>query len=87
MYTPWISDVLHIEPISPQQWLELLGFALSVLVVMELHNSVRHWLVSRQNSANYNALIVGTTATLYPCQELLTVRDCLCPSNDLLLIT
>jgi Ca2+-transporting ATPase len=37
MYTPWISDVLQIQPINPQHWLLLLGLALSVLVVMELH--------------------------------------------------
>jgi Ca2+-transporting ATPase len=41
MYTPWISDVLDIQPISPQHWLELLGLALIVLVVMELHKAVR----------------------------------------------
>lgn len=42
MYTPWISDVLHIQPVSPQHWLELLGLALTVLLVMELHKVVRH---------------------------------------------
>ena len=41
MYTPWISDVLHIQPVSLEHWLELLGFALSVLVVMELHKWIR----------------------------------------------
>jgi len=41
MYTPWISDVLHIQPVSPQHWLELLGLALTVLVAMELHKAVR----------------------------------------------
>ena len=41
MYTPWISDVLHIQPVSLQHWLELLGFALSVLVVMELQKWLR----------------------------------------------
>jgi len=45
MYTPWISDVLHIQPVSPQHWLELLGLALSVLIVMELHKAVRRWLL------------------------------------------
>ncbi len=47
MYTPWISDVLHIQPVSPQHWLELLGFALSVLVVMELHKAVRRIFMIR----------------------------------------
>jgi len=37
MYTPWISDVLQIQPVSPAHWLQLLGIALAVLVVMELH--------------------------------------------------
>jgi magnesium-transporting ATPase (P-type) len=46
MYTPWISDVLHIQPISPQHWLELLGFALSILLVMELHKAIRRWLAT-----------------------------------------
>jgi len=41
MYTPWLNDVLHIQPVSPQHWFELLGLALTVLVVMELHKVVR----------------------------------------------
>ena len=44
MYTPWISDVLQIQPITPQHWLELLGLALTVLVVMELHKALRQRL-------------------------------------------
>lgn len=40
MYTPWISDVLHIQPVSLQHWLELLGLALTVLVAMELHKVI-----------------------------------------------
>ena len=40
MYTPWIRDVLHIQPISLVHWLQLLGLALSVLVVMELHKLI-----------------------------------------------
>jgi Ca2+-transporting ATPase len=43
MYTPWLSDVLHIQPISPQHWLELLGLALSLLIVMEIHKATRNW--------------------------------------------
>jgi len=43
MYTPWLSDVLHIQPISPQHWLELLGLALSLLIVMEIHKAARKW--------------------------------------------
>jgi magnesium-transporting ATPase (P-type) len=41
MYTPWLSDVLRIQPVSPQHWLELLGLALTVLLAMELHKAVR----------------------------------------------
>jgi len=52
MYTPWIRDVLHIQPISPQHWLELLGFALSVLIVMELHKALRRWLANRNGPAS-----------------------------------
>jgi len=45
MYTPWIRDVLSIQPVSLQHWLELLGIALTVLVVMELHKVVRRLLI------------------------------------------
>lgn len=41
MYTPWISDVLRIQPVSLQQWFDLLVLALAVLVVMELHKAFR----------------------------------------------
>ena len=37
MYTPWIKDVLQIQPVSLEHWLELLFLALIVLVTMELH--------------------------------------------------
>ncbi|XKH01599.1 HAD-IC family P-type ATPase [Marinobacter nauticus] len=37
MYTPGLSDVLQIQPISLQEWLQLLALALSLLVVEELH--------------------------------------------------
>jgi Ca2+-transporting ATPase len=42
MYTPWLSDVLQIQPVSPEHWLQLLGMALTVLVVMELHKRFHH---------------------------------------------
>ena len=41
MYTPWLGDVLGASPVSFAQWLNLLGLALSVLVVMELHKWFR----------------------------------------------
>jgi potassium/sodium efflux P-type ATPase len=40
MYVPWVSDVLHIQPVSPQHWLELLAMALTVLLVMEIHKKI-----------------------------------------------
>jgi magnesium-transporting ATPase (P-type) len=42
MYTPWISDVLQLQPVSLQHWFELLGLALTVLLVMEIYKVVRH---------------------------------------------
>jgi magnesium-transporting ATPase (P-type) len=42
MYTPWISDVLRIQPISLSHWLELLAMAVTVLIVMELHKLINH---------------------------------------------
>ena len=41
MYTPWIKDVLGIQPVSIQHWAELLLIALSLLVVMEFHKWFR----------------------------------------------
>lgn len=41
MYTPGLSDMLHIHPVSLTHWLTLLGLALSILVVMEMHKAVR----------------------------------------------
>ena len=46
-YTPWLSDVLQIQPVNPHHWLLLLGLALSVLVVMELHKVLVRWLAAR----------------------------------------
>jgi len=45
MYTPWISDVLQIQPVSPEHWAELLLIALSLLVVMELQK----WFYGRRH--------------------------------------
>jgi Ca2+-transporting ATPase len=42
MYTPWISDVLGIQPVSIENWVELLVLALIVLVAMEFHKAVRN---------------------------------------------
>ena len=43
MYTPGISDVLGLSPITIGQWLILAGVALLLLVVEELHK----WLLNR----------------------------------------
>lgn len=48
MYLPGLADVLHIRPVSPEHWLELLGMALSVLVVMEAHKVVWQWREKRK---------------------------------------
>jgi magnesium-transporting ATPase (P-type) len=47
MYTPWLGDVLGASPVSFEQWLTLLGLALSVMVVMELHKWFRAGLAAR----------------------------------------
>jgi magnesium-transporting ATPase (P-type) len=51
MYTPWLKDVLGASPVSFAQWVTLLGLALSVLVVMELHK----WFRARfaQNTTSF----------------------------------
>ena len=41
MYTPWIRDVLQIQPIPFMHWLELLGIAMIVLIVMEIHKVIK----------------------------------------------
>ncbi len=43
MYTPGLSDVLGIAPVSPEHWGQLLVVALSVLVAMELHKAYRRY--------------------------------------------
>lgn len=37
MYTPWINDVLGIQPVSIEHWFQLLGLALTVTIFMEIH--------------------------------------------------
>ena len=44
MYAPWLGDVLGASPVSFAQWLTLLGLALLVMLVMELHK----WSWSRR---------------------------------------
>jgi magnesium-transporting ATPase (P-type) len=49
MYTPWLGDVLGASPVSFEQWLKLLGLALSVMAVMELHKWIRARLPSAEH--------------------------------------
>ena len=44
MYTPWLGNVLGAQPVSLKNWLVLLGLALSVLLVMELHKLFHFYL-------------------------------------------
>lgn len=44
MYTPGLRDVLQVQPVSLAQWLNLLGIALLLLLVMEAHKAVRRWI-------------------------------------------
>ena len=41
MYTPWISDVLRIQPVSLDYWFDMLLIAITVLIVMEIHKFLR----------------------------------------------
>ena len=43
MYTPWINDVLGIQPVSIAHWLGLLGLAFTVTIVMEIHKLYLSW--------------------------------------------
>jgi magnesium-transporting ATPase (P-type) len=43
MYTPWINNVLGIHPVSINHWLELLGLALTVTIIMEIHKLYLSW--------------------------------------------
>ncbi len=41
MYTPHLSAVLKVQPASLTHWLMLLGLALTLLVIMEIHKAMR----------------------------------------------
>lgn len=47
-YTPWLSDVLALTPIAFDDWLTLLGLAMVLLVIEELH---KLWLRHRHRKA------------------------------------
>jgi len=48
MYTPWLSDVLHIQPVSFDFWIDMLLIAITILIVMESHKFLRKLFVSRR---------------------------------------
>jgi len=53
-HTPWISDVLALQPVSVQEWLVLLGVSLVLLAVEELHKWSYRWRLAaraRQSTA------------------------------------
>jgi len=39
MYTPWLSGVLGLQPVSLVHWIQLLGMALIILLVMEVYKA------------------------------------------------
>ncbi|HRK07165.1 MAG TPA: HAD-IC family P-type ATPase [Pseudobdellovibrionaceae bacterium] len=47
LYTPGLRDLLQVEPVTLAQWGELLGYAVSVVIVIEIH---KYWRSSRRTS-------------------------------------
>ena len=48
LYTPVLSDTLHVQPVRFADWLGMLGLALVLLVVMEVHKALRRqWPITR----------------------------------------
>ncbi len=41
MYTPGLSDVLNIKPVSLEHWIQLLALALTILIAMEIYKALR----------------------------------------------
>jgi len=41
MYTPGLSGLLGLGPVSPEHWIELIGLALTILLAMEIHKAAR----------------------------------------------
>jgi len=50
MYTPWISDVLRIQPVSLDYWLDMLLIAMTILIVMECHKFLRNTLIDKKKT-------------------------------------
>ena len=49
MYTPGLSDVLALSPVTFLEWCELLGLALVLLAVEELHKFTLRWRACRRD--------------------------------------
>ncbi len=41
MYTPWLNDVLHIQPVPLSYWFDMFLISITVLIVMEVHKFLR----------------------------------------------
>lgn len=50
MYTPGLSDVLALSPVTFLEWCELLGLALVLLAVEELHKFTLRWRARRRGA-------------------------------------
>jgi len=50
MYTPWLSDVLQIAPVTLQEWIILLGFALVLMIVLETEKAVRRKYFTKEGA-------------------------------------
>lgn len=55
MYTPWISGVLNIGPVSLEHWARLLALALLILIAMEAYKLVRRRMARNLQSSTTTA--------------------------------
>jgi Ca2+-transporting ATPase len=51
LYTPGLSEILQLEPVALAQWGELLGYAVSVVIIIEIHKLWRGSWSSSNNNA------------------------------------
>jgi len=47
MYTPWLNDVLQIQPVTFEHWVQLLIVSTVVLFTMEAHKFIRNALITK----------------------------------------
>ncbi len=50
LYTPGLRELLQVEPVTLAQWGELLGYAVSVVIVIEIH---KFWRGSKRTSPSH----------------------------------